>query len=203
MIFKNRQQAGSMLAFELKKHIGKKKWVIAGIASGGFELACYLKKELKQPAIPLFIKKIGHRQNPEFAIGAVSSHEVFINNYEKIDPEYIKFQINKLRSQISILESKHAIDYQFANKNIILVDDGAATGLTLKTALAHLNSSNPGSIILALPVISQQAAADVSAECNIQIFLYQPSFFMSVSQFYHHFPQISSKQLDELIKGKV
>lgn len=204
MTFTDREHAGLLLAHALKAHIRpNEKVVVFGLPRGGVVVAAEVAKALKAPLDVIIVKKLGHPDNPEFAVGAVGENDLFLNNQVDIDAEYIKKRAEELRKQIKQLATKFRGKKPFPDlegKTAILVDDGIATGLTTKVAIAELKLHGPERIILAVPVAAPDALANLSGEVDELVCLYAPAFFMAVGQFYNAFEQVDDKAVSALLK---
>lgn len=206
MTFKDRTDAGKLLAFSLNHHLPEdhRDVLIVGLPRGGVIIAKEIARLLRVPFDFLIVKKIGHPDNPEFAVGAVGTKEIFLNPDVSVDAEYIRSSAERLRSEIARQEklyrgSRSALS--LFNKIIVLVDDGIATGLTVKAAIAELRAHKPQKIILAVPVAAADSLAELSGEVDDLVCLYTPAFFMAVGQFYESFQEVTEQQVTELLKS--
>jgi phosphoribosylpyrophosphate synthetase len=160
--------------------------------------------ELNWPLEPLLIKKIGHPENEEFAIGAVSLETTqvdpqFANEFEK----FIREEASRLRSVLSernklFMEGKKPADVK--GKTVIVVDDGVATGRTMMAGISLLRQKNPARIIVVVPVTSRSAANRIASVADELICLDQPEEFLGVGQFYEEFPQVDDSEVKRLLK---
>src|SRR5579872_2908938 len=138
-MFKDRFDAAEQLLPLLAEYKSKPDTIVIAIPRGGLELGNVLTKGLNLPLDVIFSKKIGLPINPEFAIGAVSDKQVFVNDRFKDVPElqeYIAQQVKEIRTIIkerNAMYRKNMPPLNLANKTVIVVDDGVATGNTLLT----------------------------------------------------------------------
>ena len=154
-ILKDRIEAGLKKTKKLKKYQNSNTIVLA-VPRGGVPVGYVIAKNLHLPLDIVLSKKIGHPNNKEFAIGAVSSDSMIIDEHPNILKKYIDSEIIRLRQLM-----KHKYELYMGNrkpldvkgKNIILVDDGIATGNTLLASINMLRKKNPAKIIVATPVI--------------------------------------------------
>ncbi len=200
MIFKDRQDAGEKLSVRLLKDKNllrnRKDFIIVSLLRGGVVVGKAIAKRLNIMHIPLAVIKIPAPHNPELAIGAVCFDTVYLqeNIIRQLD-----LKEESINSQISIAKTKHKeyikkfslekIEYRkkIKNKIIIIVDDGVATGATVKAANEFIKSKKATKIILAIPVVP----ADFDTKGFDQVFiLHRDPFFSSVSQFYERFSQV-------------
>lgn len=206
MTFKDRADAGKLLAFGLRDHLpdDQDAIVVVGLPRGGVVVAKEIARALKLPLDAMVIKKIGHPENPEFAVGAVGEREIFLNPDATVDGAYIRDTAEQLRSQIKRQKTLYRAGQDapnYENKIVILVDDGIATGLTVKVAIAQVRAHKPKKIILAVPVASADSLAELSHDVDDLVCLYTPAFFMAVGQFYENFEEVSEHQVAELLKN--
>lgn len=203
MIFKDRKEAGKKLAYLLcKKNL--KNAVVISLLRGGVVIGEEISRRLKINHLPLAVAKIPAPQQAELAIGALCFNFTYfesqIASSLNIDKSTIRKQINiakeKFKSYLGRFNLKKSTYKKIKNKVVILVDDGIATGSTIKTALLFVKSLKPKKIILASPV----APIDFinPGFDQLIIFHYDP-FFSSVSQFYKNFPQVEDEEIKRLL----
>lgn len=208
MIFKDRAQAGLLLAKKLKSFKDKNALVL-GIPRGGAVVAKAVAKSLRLPLDIIVIKKIGAPFSPELAIGALGPQDTIywdenlcqrlgINNRIKNQELRIKEKERKEREKI-LHGWKRPISLR--NKTVILVDDGVATGATVLTACKYLKTQKIKSLILAVPVISKETLDNIKQYFDNVVVLSIEEDFMAVGQFYHHFPQVNDDEVVELLSN--
>ncbi|MFA5008478.1 MAG: phosphoribosyltransferase family protein [Candidatus Omnitrophota bacterium] len=205
--FKDRFEAGKLLAKELKKIAGRNA-VILGIPRGGVVVAYELAKELSIESDIVLSRKIGAPLNPEFAIGAVSEDgKIFINKQAlrqvHIDEEYInkekEFQMQEIKRRINLYR-KIKPKVILKEKTAIICDDGVATGTTMQAAIWAAKQEGCARAVLALPVAPYDTITRLAQEADETIVLRVPDFFTAVGQFYMDFPQVEDSEVIELLK---
>lgn len=210
MVFKDRKEAGEKLVYLLKKDPEIKKnlknTVVVSLLRGGIIVGDIIAKSLKIPNLALVITKIPASYNSEFAIGGlcfdVTYLEKRIIESSGMDKQTISQQIESAHiKQLSYLKrfelKKNKFDQKIKDKNVIIVDDGIATGSTVKAALLYLKEQKVKSTILAVPV----APFDFDTSGFDKVFaLHQDPNFTSVSHYYQNFPQVGDEEVKELIK---
>lgn len=205
MTFKDRIEAGKLLSFSLRSHLPEdhRDVLVVGLPRGGVVIASEIARLLSVPFDFLIVKKIGYPENPEFAVGAVGTKEIFLNPDVSVEAEYIRSSAEQLRREIvrqeKLYGGRNAPNY--AKKIIVLVDDGIATGLTVKAAIAELRARKPQKIILAVPVAAADSLAELSGDVDDLVCLYTPAFFMAVGQFYENFEEVSEQEVAALLKN--
>ncbi len=211
-MFKNRTEAAKKLAKEIKK-LNLKNPVVVALPRGGVPLGVEIAKELNAPLDILFIKKIPSPTNKEEAIGSVSENGlVFINKKTvdfllskgiNIDEEYIQQTAIEKIQEIARKREKYDVEpILLEEKDVIIVDDGIATGASMYLASNTLVRDMPKSIIIAAPVAPKDAELEnmLKQVSSRLIILEQPENFMSVGQWYEDFHQLSDKEVKEYLK---
>ena len=205
-VFENRIDAGNQLAEKLIKYKDKKDTIILGIPRGGVEVAFVISQKLNLPLSVIIIKKIGAPNNPEFAIGAVSTKTFHLNNQLtkefNIGKEFLNKEINLKQK-----EAKERQDFllgdkklpSLKNKNVILVDDGIATGETINLAINIIKKEMPSKIIVAVPVADINILPQINADEIICIL--KPNYLGSISEFYQEFLPVEDSEVKTLLKN--
>jgi predicted phosphoribosyltransferase len=208
VIFKDRIDAGEKLATALEKFPETKKAVVISLLRGGTILGAVISKELKIKHLPLVITKIPSPLNPELALGAYCFKTTYlakIINSLGVDNKIIRKQVSlaqkKFNDYLKRFNIKRADSEQMKNKTIIVVDDGIATGATVKAAILYLQKLNPKKIILAVPVAPIGFTLG-SIKIDKIIILYQSPVFSAVSQFYESFPPVEDNEVVKLVDLK-
>ena len=207
MMFVNRDEAGILLARKLKEYSGRKNVVLMSVPRGGIQIGYRVAKELSLPLEVIISKKIPHPDNSEVAIGAVTRRANYIDaksvEVYGIPEEYI--EENKKFLKI-VAERRHSTyhegiqEIKIAGKIAILVDDGIATGHTIRAALKEIKKDKPKKIILAVPVINPTLVKPMKAMADEIIYIYSPENFRAVGQFYSDFGQIGDRRALELFQ---
>jgi predicted phosphoribosyltransferase len=204
-MFSNRDEAGYLLAQELIKYKGKPVVVMA-IPRGGLPLGAALARMLEAPLEVALTKKIGHPFNREYAIGAVSREQIVLNRPEGVSEEYIKAETARLRQS---LEERHRMFHRnikpvpLKGKHVIIIDDGIATGNTLRVTVALIAAAAPEEIIVAIPVAPPDAVERLAemSEVDEVVCLETPWDFHAVGQFYEDFTAVSDKEALEIFEA--
>lgn len=204
-MFQNRQEAGKLLATTINKQLttdNLQQAVILALPRGGVVVGAEVGRALKIPLDIIVSRKIGSPGNPEYAIAACGKNTLVLNPRESPPADYLQQTLKSERQEISRREQiyrrgKPAIDIK--NKTVILVDDGIATGLTMKAAILEIKLQKPKEIILAVPVAPADTIRELSKLVERTIILEQPEIFFSVGQFYNEFAQTTDEQVVEML----
>lgn len=203
MLFNNRFQAAQVLAEKLQKYKKKKDTLILAIPRGALQIGAVLSKELCLPLDVVVTKKIPAPNNPELAIGAVSYGKQYILDpeavsYSGVSNDYIQEQVDRLDG---VIEKRYR-DYHCGKtsfpavkgKTVIVVDDGIATGYTMRAAIRFLQQQKAQKIVVAVPVAARDTLKLIQQEADELICVYVPAFFGAVGQFYADFPQVEDAE---------
>ena len=198
-MFKDREEAGRVLVCLLKKmDIDTKNAIILALPRGGVPVACMIKKALNVPMDIVISKKIGAPYNPEYAIGAMSEWgDVEINVYEEYDRDYIEQQRKEIKKKIEEYIQKYRQGRKLPSiqgKEVILVDDGIATGLTMLSVINSLKKKKPKRIIVAVPVAPPEVVEKFKKIVETVV-VEKPDFFMAIGSFYEDFHQLTDEEV--------
>ncbi len=198
-MFEDRIDAGKQLAQKLAAYKDKKVLMILAVPRGGLPLGAILAKALNAPLDVALSKKIGHPYNKEYAIGAVSLESVVLGNATGIPKSYIEEETKLIREK---LKKRYADYYKnrapqsLKDKIVIIVDDGIATGNTIKATAELVHAQKPLKTIVAVPVAPIAAIENLKRYSYIDevVCLNTPSNFQAVGQFYRDFGQVSDEE---------
>jgi putative phosphoribosyl transferase len=209
MKFRNRIEAGNLLAERLAEN-GYAPAIVLGIPRGGIILADIVAKKLGAEFDIVIPRKLGAPGNEELAIGAVMEDGTsYINHYIvnslQIPRSYIESeklrQVAEIRRRSSAYR-KPGLGYNIASKNVILVDDGIATGATLIASARWARNGHPSSLTIAVPVAPPQSVEVLEQEADSVIVLHMPNNFGSVGQFYEEFEPVSDNQVTQIMRSR-
>ena len=196
-MFHNRLEAGLLLAAKLKKYKNDPGIVLA-VPRGGVPVTYAVAKELGFPIEVILTKKIGHPMNKEYAIGAASLTDYFIEPHDDITEFYIKQEVERIRTRLKEMYKRFMGDREpesLKGKTVIVIDDGIATGNTLMATVNVLRKSKPGKIVIGVPVASKSAIQKLSKEVDEVVALLIPEEFYGVGAFYEDFEQVSDEEV--------
>lgn len=207
MTFQDRNEAGQLLAEKLKASRYSKNLIVLAIPRGGVVVGKELAEILGCPLDVIVTKKIGAPANPELAVGAIGPiGEPVVNEKLAIqvgaDEKYLQSQIPKLQVEIKRREKRFRADKPSLNlkdKQVIITDDGVATGATMAAAVEIVRQQEPKRIVVAVPVIAQDTLAKIENLADEVIYLQAPRLFFAVGQFYRDFKQVSDEEVIQLL----
>lgn len=208
MIFKNRVDAGQKLSQALEKYKDAKDTVILALPRGGVVAGYEAAKKLNLPLDIVVPRKIGAPGNPEFAIGAITETGEGIFNEETIktygiSKEYIESEIKKEKAEaerrLKLYRGKRPC-LVLKNKTVIILDDGLATGLTMRAAIRTVKSRKPKKIVVAFPIGPSDSIEILKREVDEVVYLDAPFFFGAVGAFYEEFGQTTDEEVIDLLK---
>lgn len=205
MIFKNREEAGTLLAEKLEEYKNQEAVVLA-IPRGGVPLAFIIAEKLNLPLEIVLSKKLGHPLHKEFAIGAVTLKSRILNEAaEEVSSGYIEEETQRIRELLQKRYKEYFGDkdeMQLKDKILILVDDGIATGSTILSTIKMLFDERPRKIVVAIPVAPSDAIKKLESSPYIDeiICLTVPVRFGAVGQFYEDFDQVDDSEVNQLLK---
>lgn len=203
LFFQDRTQAARLLA-EVLRPLGLQTPVVLGIPRGGVVLADVLARELGGTMDVLLARKIGAPGNPEYALGAVNEDgQVFLQPYaERIaDSSYLKAEISRQMQVIRERRRRYRAvrpKVPLAGRNVVLTDDGVATGSTMEAALTAVLAEEPSRVVVAVPVGSPEAVERLRQRAEV-IALSTPPDFVAVGAYYRDFPQVSDEEVEQLL----
>ena len=204
---RDRSSAGRELATRLAAYRNRPDVVVVALPRGGVPVAFEVARLLRAPLDVFVVRKLGAPDAPELAIGAIASGGAIVLNQELIgylgltrqdvelirrteEPELVRreraYRGNRPRREV-------------AGKNVLVVDDGLATGATMRVAVKALRALGPARIVVAVPVGSLGACADLGREVDELVCMLTPEPFGAVGAFYDSFAQVSDAEVEQLL----
>lgn len=207
-VFQNRFDAGERLARQLQSYRNDPNTLILALPRGGVPVAYAIAKALQLPLDVLVVRKLGAPFQEELAMGAVASGDVIFFNDDLIaDLDVSEAEITRVidaqTAELSRREKKYRQDRAFPivrEKNIILVDDGIATGATMHAAIIALRKLLAKKIIMAIPVAPRPTLTHLSTLVDAVVCLHPADVFYGVGAFYEDFSQTTDEEVIALLK---
>ncbi len=211
MIFRDRAEAGQLLATNLEKFRGEDP-VILALPRGGLPIGYEVAKALDAPLDIVLVRKIGTPGSPELAAGAIvdgEKPELILNKdvvkLYNIPDKYIE---DRKKQQLKEIERRRELylagrpPLKVEGRSVIIVDDGIATGSTIRAAVHALKHKKPKRVVVAVPVAPPDTAKKLEEEADEVICLDMPSPFLSISAFYQDFTQLTDEDVVDTLKEK-
>jgi putative phosphoribosyl transferase len=205
--YRNRPEAGRLLAAELGRYKSGRDVLVLGLARGGLPVAAEVASALDAPLDVLVVRKLGAPMQPELAIGAIAADGTRVLNEEIIrDLALSTYSIDLItqREQAEVerrervyRSGRPALDLK--DRIVILVDDGLATGSTMLAAVRFASKRSPKKVVLAVPVGSIQALEMLRAEVDESVCLATPEWFYALGEWYRDFPQVTDIEVKSLL----
>lgn len=206
MHFKNRIEAGQKLAEKLSKYKNKEA-VIYALPRGGVVLGAEISRKLHLPLDLIIIRKIGHPQNPEYAVCAISESGHILCNEEEAKNVPQNLLENKILEEKQEIQRRHQTyldgrkSISAAGKIAIIVDDGIATGMTVMAAVHEVLHQGAKKIVVAVPIAPKDVVDQLKLQVNEVIVIDAPSDFLgSVGSYYDDFPQVTDEEVIHLMQ---
>jgi putative phosphoribosyl transferase len=205
--FADRIEAGQMLAELLHDYAHRPDVIVLALPRGGVPVGYEIAQRLDAPLDVFLVRKLGMPGHEEFAIGAIASGGVRVLNEQarslaRIPESMIDAVAEKETAELHRRERMYrgsAPPPDFYGKTCILVDDGLATGSTMRAAVAGLRQHHPAKIIVAVPVASVEACQALKREADEVVCAAMPEPFYAVGQWYQEFGQTSDQEVQELL----
>jgi putative phosphoribosyl transferase len=201
--FEDRTEAGERLAAVLAQFRERPGTVVLGLARGGIPVAASAAKALYLPLGAVLVRKLGIPGHQETAYGALAwarGRTVRLLNKPLLDRvlehgvrQELLDEVEQ-RERAELLRRVHlypGTDHDLTGKTVLLVDDGLATGATMRAAVEAVRGGGAKTVVAAAPVGSIEAEASVERVCDAVLCLHLPGKFRAVGSFYRHFEQLT------------
>jgi putative phosphoribosyl transferase len=208
MIFKNRTDAGRKLAAQLTRYADRGDVLVLALPRGGVPVAYEVAKRLNAPLDIFLVRKLGVPGHEELAMGAIASGGVRVINQDIVDYLTIPNRVidavaEREQRELERRERAYRDDRtqpDITNHVVILIDDGLATGSTMRAAAASLRLQKPRRIVVAVPVSSPETCDEFRSEVDEIVCAVTPEYFQGVGLWYEDFSQTSDEEVRDLLK---
>src|SRR5213080_1396825 len=205
--FANRTEGGRLLAEKLEKYAGLDDVIVLGLPRGGVPVAYEVAKRLRAPLDVFIVRKLGVPGFEELAAGAIASGGVRVLNEDVMRAiPYADVAIQAVTAKETAEMQRREQTYregrpspELRDRIVILVDDGLATGATMRAAVKALRQSGAARVVVAVPVGPPDTCHELEEEADETICLSTPEFFQAVGQYYEDFSQTSDEDVRELL----
>jgi predicted phosphoribosyltransferase len=208
MLFQDRFEAGRVLVSKLSQFANRPDVVVLALPRGGVPVGFEVAKALNAPLDVFVVRKLGLPGREEVAMGAIASGGIRVLNedliralgipQELIESVAAKEQQELERREREYREGRQPIDVR--GRTVILVDDGLATGSSMRVAALALRQKQPAQIIVAVPVASAATCSEFEAQVDKVVCAVTPEPFWAVGQWYRDFSQTSDEEVRELLR---
>jgi len=203
VMFGDRVDAGRVLAERLWEYAGLHDVLVLGLPRGGVPVAAEVAERLSAPLGICLVRKLGVPGHAEFAMGAIASGGVVEVDEALVRKLHIALPavLNVVRTERAELERREFVyrgdraPERVTGKTVIVVDDGMATGATMRAVVSSLRGQSPARIVVAVPVASRQACEDMQRHADACICLACPEPFRAVGLFYANFAPTSDSEV--------
>jgi putative phosphoribosyl transferase len=208
MIFTNRTEAGRLLARQLKSFARRKDVLVLGVPRGGVPVAFEVATALHVPLDIFVLRKLGVPGHEELAFGALASGGVRVLDsqiVEALSLSSLDIELAAAREQAE-LERRERVyrgersPLDIKGKTVILVDDGIATGSSMRAAISALRRRKPARLVVAVPVAPPSTCHRLRAEVDDLVCVETPEPFYAIGQFYRDFSQVTDEEVSDLLE---
>ena len=208
MIFRDRHEAGRRLAAQLMDYADRPDVLVLALPRGGVPVAFEVAQALHAPLDLFLVRKLGVPGHEELAMGAIATGGVRVLNdevlrYLHVPDEVIDAVASKEQRELERRERLYRDDRpapDVRGRTVILVDDGLATGSTMRAAAAALRQQQPAKIIIAVPVSAPQTCDEFRSEVDEIVCAVTPEPFHAVGLWYKDFSQTTDQEVRDLLE---
>ena len=206
---RNREEAGMALADRLGAYKERQDVLVLALPRGGVPVAAPIARALKAPLDVFIVRKLGVPGHQELAMGAIASGGVRVMNLDVvrslgISEEQIEKVADAEQRELTRRENQYRGNRDFpeiSGKTVILVDDGVATGATMRAAIKALREGGAQKLVVAVPVAPPDTCEVLSREVDELVCPFRPSPFHAIGLWYEDFPQVSDETVVRILKA--
>lgn len=205
--FNDRTDAGKILSERLSEYANREDVLILALPRGGVPVAFEVAKELNLKMDIFIVRKLGVPGNEELAMGAIASGNIRVLNEDvirsfripqKAIDEATANELGELERRERIYRKNRPVP-KISGSTVILIDDGLATGATMRAAVAAVKTKNPAKVIIAVPVAAPDTCSDFGSEVDEVMCVATPEPFYGVGAWYEDFSQTTDKEVCDLL----
>jgi putative phosphoribosyl transferase len=206
--FRDRAEAGRLLAQRLRHYAGRDDVVVLALPRGGVPVAYEVAQELDAPLAVFIVRKVGVPGHEELALGAIATGGVLVLNERLVQALGLDHDrlSRAIADEVRELERRQeAYDGErgppdLDGKTVIIVDDGLATGSTMRAAALAVRQLNPAGVVIAVPVAAEETCDDLRDLVDEVVCEVTPRPFQAVGLWYEDFSQTSDEEVGELLE---
>ncbi|GIW73257.1 MAG: phosphoribosyltransferase [Planctomycetota bacterium] len=203
--FRDRTEAGRVLAEAMASYAGRPDLLVLGLPRGGVVVAYEVARALGAPLDVLIVRKLGRPGQEELAMGAIASGGIRVMNPQVaawVPPSEIEAVIEREAQELRRRELAYRGDRpppELAGRSLVLVDDGLATGATMRAAVQAVRQRAPAEVVVAVPVAPPDTVALLATEADAVVCPATPEPFFGIGQWYEDFSQTTDAEVRELL----
>jgi predicted phosphoribosyltransferase len=210
MAFRDRAEAGRVLAGALEHLAGEPHLVVLALPRGGVPVAAEVAVALGAPLDVLVVRKLGVPGHPELAMGAIAGGGVEVLNRSVIDglgigADAIAEVASREAAELARREQAYRPGrppVQVAGRVVVVVDDGLATGSTMRAAVAAVRAQSPARVVVAVPVGARPTCGELAAEADEVVCARTPEGFVAVGQWYDDFSETTDDEIRAIVSAQ-
>jgi predicted phosphoribosyltransferase len=208
MIFRDRSHAGRVLATRLQAYANRPDVLVLALPRGGVPVAFEVARALKAPLDVFLVRKLGVPWREELAMGALASGGVTVFDHDlirilNIPEETVEEVVAREQKELVRRERAYRDDRpppEVRGRTVILIDDGLATGASMRAAVRALRKLQPARIVVAVPVAASSTCEDLGEEVDDLVCAHMPEPFRAVGLWYEDFSQTSDEEVRDLLR---
>jgi putative phosphoribosyl transferase len=209
--FTDRYEAGRVLAERLRAYEGRSDVIVLGLPRGGVPVAYEVARALGVPFDVFLVRKLGAPGQEELAMGAIASGGIVVINDEVVDAlvipwDMVEAEIAREGAELArreLLYRGNRAPLDVSGRIVILVDDGLATGSTMRAAVRALRRKQPASVVVAVPTAAPSTCEEFQTIADACISTITPEPFRAVGLWYQDFDQISDEEVCDLLTRSI
>ena len=207
MVFRDRREAGQHLAEKLQAYADEPGVLVLALPRGGMPVGFEVARRLRAPLDLFLVRKLGVPGQEELAMGAIATGGVCVVNEEVVQAlgipdEVLEAVAAKEQRELARREQAYRGNRpppEMRGRTVILVDDGLATGSSMRAAIAALRRQQPARIVVAVPVAAASTCAELAHEVEEMVCVMTPEPFQAVGLWYQDFSQTTDEQIRDLL----
>lgn len=207
--FRDRRDAGRHLAAALRRYVNRRDVIVLALPRGGVPVAYEVAMALQEPLDVFIVRKLGVPWHEELAMGAIASGGVRVLDDElirvaKVSPEDVERVTQWELAELARRERQYRGDRPFPDlhdRTVLLIDDGLATGSTMRAAVTALRAEGPSAVVVAVPVAAPETCEAFRDVADDIVCAETPEPFYAVGKWYDDFSQTTDDEVHELLES--